>query len=212
MRDIPFFTTEYGTASLTLSQIPYTHRAYIRIHSAASAALFLDECIRFCRSAGADTIFATGHEICDGFPMHDSLIKMQVDKNLLGTSSAMLFPVTDHTVSYWTKIYQEKSKKLTNAVWMDIAAQQKVLTDGDAYFVHQDGKLLGTGKASNGQIQWICSVAPGAGKDILCALAGILPDDTIYLEVSSQNRKAIDLYTSLGFVATEELVKWHIIK
>ena len=43
MRDMPFFTTLSGVASLTLSQIPYTGKAYIRIQDSTEPEQFLRE-------------------------------------------------------------------------------------------------------------------------------------------------------------------------
>ena len=65
MKDIPLFTTEFGIASLTLNEIPYSRKAYFRIQDSAQPEQFVEECRDFCRAVGAEEIYATGHEYGD---------------------------------------------------------------------------------------------------------------------------------------------------
>ena len=76
MRDIPVFTTEYGVASLTLQDIPYRGTAYIKIQSTAQPKEFLDECVDFCIAAGAERVYAAGHDFLAAYPLHTALWQM----------------------------------------------------------------------------------------------------------------------------------------
>lgn len=209
MRDIPIFTTENGVASLVLSQIPYTSKAFIRIQDTANGSELLNECISFCISVGAESIYATGHPICENYPIYTSIFEMRTDRISIADTDAALFPVTEETLEKWRQIYNEKVKNIPAASWMTLQEAKK-MTDG--YFVHQDGTLLGIGKASGDRIDWIASCKPGAGKDVVCALCHALTGDTVTLEVASANEKAMNLYEKLGFIRTKELLKWHQVK
>ena len=154
MKDMPLFTTEYGVASLTLSQIPYTKQAYIRFQATAEPERFLTECIDFCKAAGAEHIFATGHSVCEGYPEHTKLLRMQADRSSIGETDAALFPVTSSTLNQWVEIYNQKVLNIPNGAWMTSIAAQKLLQKGDGYFVHRNGELLGIGKASGSEISF----------------------------------------------------------
>lgn len=209
MRDFPVFSTYNGVASLTLSQIPYTAKAYIRIQNAMEPELLLSECLDFCRMAGAEFIYATGHAVCQKYPHYTDVIKMQADRLSLGETDAMLFPVTAETVSQWQKIYNDKVSRVPMGTWLDSRRMADILQDGSGYFVHQNGNLLGIGSAAGRQIHWVASVVPGAGRDVVCALTHALGDDTVFLEVASTNEKAIALYNALGFVPVDRIADWY---
>ena len=209
MRDIPIFTTEKGIASLVLSQIPYTYKAYIRIQDTMDGVEFLKECVSFCVSAGAESVYATGHSLCENYPVYTSVLEMRADLSAIAEMDAALFPVTDQTAEYWREIYNKKVCSVPAGSWMTMQDAKK-MTDG--YFIHRNGELLGIGKASADKIHWVASCADGAGKDVLCALCHALTGDTVTLEVASANTKAIRLYEKLGFIPTKEILKWYQVK
>ena len=84
-----------------------------------------------------------------------------------------------------------------------------MLEDGTGYFVHRGRMLLGIGKVSGGEIQWVASTVPGAGRDVVCALAHAAWADTLELTVASENKKAVRLYENLGFVKAQEISRWY---
>jgi hypothetical protein len=61
------------------------------------------------------------------------------------------------------------------------------------------------------EIRFVASLFPGAGAEIVCALAHGISDDVIVLEVASQNQKAVSLYESLGFVKSKEISLWYCV-
>lgn len=211
MRDFPVFTTAYGVASLTLSQIPYTKTAYIRLQDTLDPEALLEECLAFCRLAGAETVYATGHTICEKFPLYTYVYKMQADRISVGETEAMLFPVTAETASVWQRIYNQKVLRVPNGAWMDESAMKKQLTDGGCYFVHSNGELIGIGSVLDQQIRWVAAVVSGAGKDVVRALLHVVTEETVFLEVASANSKALSLYQALGFVSTECLSSWYCV-
>lgn len=211
MKDIPMFTTEYGVASLVLKEIPYQQAAYITLQASQEPEKLLDECVGFCRACGAERIYAAGHEILESRPLYTAMWEMRCAIDSLPDSDAALFPVTEQTLDRWRQIYNEKVKKVPNGAWMAEANGREMLKTGDGYFIHRNGELLGIGRASGDRIDWVASVKPGAGKDVVCALAHALWADTASLTVASENQKAVKLYESLGFLKVKELSRWFVV-
>lgn len=212
MRDFPLFTTQQGVASLTLSQIPFTKKAYIRIQSSLEPEAFLQECVSFCSACGAEEVFAAGHAICENYPLHTSILRMQVPIEGIGDTDAALFPVTEQTLEEWRTIYNQKVRNVPNGAWMTVKMANTLLKSGEGYFVHKNGDLLGIGQVSGAQIHWVASLKPGAGADVVRALCHAVSAETVYLEVASENTKAVSLYKNLGFCVAQEISKWYRVK
>ena len=103
MKDIPMFTTEYGTASLILKEVPYRQEAYIHIQDVQPEGFeeHMKECVSFCRMAGAEKIYAKGHEALERYPLHTAVYEMRGASQWDPEQVACLFPVTEETVGRW---------------------------------------------------------------------------------------------------------------
>ncbi len=211
MKDIPVFTTDLGVASLTLSEIPYTKQAYIRIQASAEPEAFLQECLDFCRCAGAESVYASGSKMCEKYPLHTQILRMRANIAELGETNASLFPVTEETIDAWRSIYNDKVRNVPNGAWMNEARGRTLLKNGNGYFVHQNGKLIGIGIASGDQISWVASLVPGGGRTVICALCHALTEETVQLEVASENKKAVSLYQKMGFVTSGLVSNWYVL-
>lgn len=211
MRDFPMFTTEYGVASLVLREIPYRQEAYVTILDSREPKKLLHECVSFCRVCGAERIFATGHASLEAYPLHTALWQMRCGTDVLPDTDAALFPVLETTLETWREIYNQKVTKVPTGAWMTEKSAKEMLTGGGGYFVHRGGKLLGIGLISDDVIQWVASVQPRAGKDVVCALNHAIAADTVSLTVASANEKAVALYENLGFVKVAEQKKWYLV-
>ena len=209
MQDFPIFTTEYGVASLFLREIPYRGRAHIKIQSTQDPEKLLDECISFCRVCGGSWIDAAGHPFLEKYPLITAILEMQCDRQVIGQTDACLFPVTEQTLQQWLDIYNERMAQISNAAYLDSRDGRKLLEEGDGYFVHRDGQLLGIGKAKGDFIDTVIAVRPGAGQTVVQALCDVLQTDTVRLWVASANTRAIRLYERMGFVVTKELSRWY---
>lgn len=209
MKDIPVFDTENGVASLFLQEIPYRKRAHIKIRSSLEPEKFLDECIGFCRMCGAEWIDASGHDYLQNYPLITALNQMQCPKERIGQTEACLFPLTQETLGEWIAIYNERMGDVPNCAWIDEAQAKTMLADGDCYFVHENGALIGIGSASNGMLHTVAAVKRGMGETVVRALVSILDTDTVTLNVASENKKAIRLYEKMGFLKTKELTRWY---
>ena len=210
MRDFPIFTTDYGVSSLILKEIPYKNEAYIRIQDVQEDFFqeHLQECISFCRMAGAERVFAAGHSRLEAYPLHTAVLEMRGTAWVDPQKLKSLFPVTEATVERWRGICNERMRRIDNAATLEARDEQDILK-GESYFVHQDGDLLGIGWLEDGKLLAVAAVKPGAGETVMHTLMSLVEGSTMTLEVASTNEKAIRLYEKLGFVKTAEKTRWY---
>ena len=212
MRDFPVFTTQYGVASLVLKEIPYTGRGYIVMRSTLDPEALLNECMEFCVAVGAEQVYASGDQWLQKFPFHTSILKMQCPRDSLEETEAALWPVEEKTLEHWRMLYNEKSIKIPNGAWLSERECKNLLKEADAYFVHWDHQLLGTGLVTNNEILWVSSLVQGKGAEVVRALAHAMTTDVLELDVASENKKAFDLYKRLGFIVIEEKSRWYRVR
>lgn len=211
VKDFPVFTTETGVSSLILKEVPYRKTAYIHIQDVQTEGLkdHLDECISFCRMVGAERICATGHEGLIQYPQYMRLLELRgtawVDKSLL----CNLFPVTEQTVPRWRQIYNESMRSVDNAETMEARDEKKILQSGGAYFIHDNGNLLGIGWMDDTKLLVVASVVPGAGQRLMHTLMSLVEGADMTIEVASTNEKALRLYEKLGFLPVREVACWY---
>lgn len=211
MKDIPFFTTQYGAASLTLSQIPYTGDSYIRIQSVLDGMRLLQECVDFCRAAGASRVYATGDEVTMHYPFHTQIWRMCCERACIPKTDAVLVSVNDDTLEQWRTIHNDKMRYVPNAAFMNLSAANKLLETCSAYYVVRKGQTLGIGAVEGAEIRAIASTVSGSGKDIVSALNSALTGEIAFVEVASENHTAIGLYERMGFVQDQLIAQWHKI-
>lgn len=211
MRDFPIFTTDYGVASLILKEIPYKKQAYIIIRDVQRDGIVphLQECVSFCKMAGAEQIYAAGNDALGAYPLYTSVVEMRGQVNTPAEELAQLFPVTEQTLSRWREIYNEKMRNVDNAGTLEKRDEKRIMESGGAYFVHEDGKLLGIGWMEDHKLLAIAGTVPGAGERVLRTLLSVTDGDSVTLEVASTNLPAIRLYEKLGFVAVNEISRWY---
>lgn len=209
MKDIPVFDTEYGVASLILKEIPYRGRAYIKIQSALDPEKLLAECVGFCRACGAERIEAAGDPILEKYPLITEMWLMTCGRETLGETDACLFPMTQQTVERWLELYNQRMADVPNAAYLDSKDGQEFLENGDCYFVHRDGKLLGIGKAAEDYIDIVIAAEPGMGQTVVKVLSSVLTEDMVRVAVAGANERAVRLYERMGFVKTKEISRWY---
>ena len=206
------FDTAYGIASLVLKEIPYKGIAYIILREVWDAEKLLGECVSFCRMAGADIICAAGHESLEAYPHYTTVYEMRGEAVVEKPDLKSLFPVTDATVTRWRHIYNEKMRPIDNAATMTAFDEKRIVQSGGAYFVHENGELLGIGWLDDTQLLAVASVKPGAGRTVMNTLMSLVEGAQMTLEVASTNERAIRLYEKLGFIKTREVSRWYRIQ
>lgn len=211
MRDFPIFTTEYGLSSLTLKEIPYKNKAYIHIRDVQPDFFqeHLKECVSFCRMCGADAIFAAGNEKLEAYPRHMAVVEMRGMARPDPEQVKCLFPVTEATVSEWRRIYNEKMRPVDNTATLESRDEKKILESGGAYFVHENGRLLGIGWVEENKLLAVAAVEQGAGWPVMHTLMSLMEEEQMVLEVASTNERAVRLYERLGFLKTCEISRWY---
>ena len=159
--------------------------------------------------AGAEKIYAQGHEELSQYPLHAAVYEMRgkawVDTKLLEN----IFPVTEATAETWRKLCNERMRGVDCAATQTAGDEKEILESGGAYFVHSAGELLGIGWMKDTELLAVCSVKPGAGERVMHTLMSLVEGAGMTLEVASTNAKAIRLYEKLGFLRTAEKVRWY---
>lgn len=213
LRDFPIFTTDFGVSSLVLKEVPYRKEAYIRIRDASVEhfAAHLEECVEFCKMAGAERIFAAGHDCLEAYPLYTTVLEMRSTVQVNPEQMANLFPVTEQTVSRWRSIYNERMRGVDNATTLESRDEKQILTSGGAYFVHREGQLLGIGWMQDSKVLAMASVVPGAGEAVLRTLLSLASQEQATLEVASTNHRAIRLYKKMGFLVVREVSRWYCV-
>ena len=209
MKDFPMFTTEYGVASLVLKEIPYKEEAYVTIRATEQPEELLAECVSFCRICGAEKIYATGHELLEKYPLQTAVLEMQGEALPEAEKIASLFPVTEQTVTRWRQLCNERMRCVDNAATLESRDEKDILASGGAYFVHENGELLGIGWIDRGELLAVASVKPGAGERVMHTLFSMMPGQALRLQVASTNQRAVRLYERLGLIKTREVSRWH---
>lgn len=209
MKNIPMFTTENGVASLILQEIPYRQEAYVHIRSTAAPEAFFRECVDFCKMAGSEKVYLTGHPLLEtSYSFHTSVLRLRraLPEN---RESGCLFPVQRETLEKFREIYNRRMAKVDNAATLTLSGAEDLLKRGDGYFVHDGKTLLGIGIASGGSIDCVIAEVRGTGQRVMEALFHALSEDSVELEVASTNAPAMALYERMGFVCVEEISRWY---
>ena len=211
MRDLPFFITDNGVADLILKEIPYKQTAYIRVREAQPGELdeLIGECRSFCRMAGADDIYATGHPELDRWPLYTEVLAMRGTAGVDREKLCSLFPVTDQTVAQWRKIYNERMASVHNSATLESRDEKRIVESAGAYFVHENGELLGIGWLEDTALLAVASVKSGAGEKVMHTLMSLVEGAVMSLEVASTNGRAIKLYEKLGFLPVASVSRWY---
>ena len=214
MKDIPLFSTEFGVADLILKEVPYRETAYIRIHAVQEGGFLplLRECRKFCRMVGAEHIYAAGHDSLADFPLYTSVLEFRGTAQVNSEKTANLFPVTEETVSKWRGIYNERMRNVDNSATLESRDELRIISSGGAYFVHDNGELLGIGWLEDTKLLAMAAVKPGAGERVMNSLMSLTEGNSMTLEVASTNSKAIRLYEKLGFIPVKEVSCWYDVR
>lgn len=212
MRNIPFFTTENGVATLVLKEIPYKGEGYILVHGANKMEALLAECAELLRACGANRIFARGEGLSENLPVHAAVWKMTAEKALLPQTKAVLVPLTRETGARYRQLMNQKMRGVPCASTMEQRDLDALLQRGGGYFVREGDKTIGAGQVAGNEISLLASTAIGKGAAVVCALASGIAAPEIKVRVALENEKALALYKRLGFQMEELVEIWHVLR
>lgn len=209
LKDFPLFTTENGIASLKLSQIPYTGVAYITLRDSQLPDALLADCTSFCRAVGAERVYACGCDLSGKYQIHTHIWQMEVHRDRVGQTDAVLTPVSRENLSEFRSLYNEKMTDVPNASRMTQMQGRDML--GKSYFVSRDGQMLGIVIGSGNMIEAIASCVPGSGETLVRGICSVLTGDVFTLTVASTNTRAVNLYRRMGFTVSNTIATWYKI-
>ena len=211
MKNIPFFTTDSGVASLTLEQVPFNQTAYIRIQSSCEPELLLKECLDFCKAIGSEAVYATGIEepACSSAAV--SVIRMTRDRDGLSGAELTLVSVDETSGEEFRRIYNEIMHEIPFASFMKSDDLKTLVDKRNGYYLYCHQELVGIGIADGAWIRAIISLKRGAGESILLALNQVLEGDTVMVELVDTNKRAKRLYERMGFCFSEVVSTWYKI-
>ena len=208
VKDLPMFTTENGVASLTLREIPYSKRAYIRIQSSVESRKLLQECVDFCRAVGAEEIYAAGDSLETMLPHYTDILEMCALRTNFPDTDATAVQVEEQQLLLFREIYNEKMRNVPNAAHFTDRDSRDMLKGQCGYVVIQQNKVIGIGIAADNTVEMLASLERGKGSDVLSALAMRLCSEQVRVIVASANLKAMALYESLGFKTVNIIGRW----
>ena len=190
MKDLPLFPCNDGLASLILSEIPYKREAYILVRSVfGSLDGLLRQCAAFCRSAGAEKVYAGGEQDFSAYPVYAHLVERSLEKEKLPETAAVAEKTEDPR---WAELYNQRFRHVHGA-------KTYLVTPENAYFILEQGRYIGLGQLIDGELAAVASLEPGCGEKSLIALARELPGPRIRLLCAEENAPATRLYDRLGF-------------
>lgn len=219
MKDIPVFTSEFGIATLILSEIPYKRRAYVVARSAQEGKLpaLLEECRAFCVAAGAESVCATVREEIeipvDFLPhAHDMLWLYAVRNSIIVPFEPVeLVTVDDTNGAEFLRSYNMLFYDVPNSATYTDEDLRRIAEQGRAYLALVDGEIAGIGEVIGNEI---CSIGvlpshQGLGERLMRTLVETIHDDIIKLQVSTANPRAKRLYERMGFGGAELISQWY---
>ena len=236
MKDIPLFQAQGGLATLFLSQIPHTGRAWVLLHSYDPASLedVLAQCRSACRVCGA-----TRGYVCFAEPEADipsgllhayDLLELAgpnptIPSNRAGQGPAparpsptidqplSLEPLTEQTAQAFADCYQAVFGALRHARVCRLADAKKLAVTGGAWLVRQSGVLVGLGQVRDSEIQALGLLPEfrgrGLGRALMRLLAGQIPADRVTVHTTSEDAPALGLYRSLGLTEVRPAERWY---
>ena len=103
----------------------------------------------------------------------------------------------------------ERLREVDNAATLTAADEKKILQSGGAYFVHQEGELLGVGWMEDTKLLQVAAVKPGVGELVMHSLMSLVEGADMTIEVASTNTRALRLYEKLGFLTVRDVMQWY---
>ena len=211
MKNIPFFTTMYGVASLTLDQIPFNRIAYIRIQTALEPDPLLKECLDFCKAVGAETVYATGINEPGNSLACVSVIRMTRKRAGLSNTDLTIVSADKSNGDSFRSIFNEHMRKISHASAMTGDDLNAIIEKENGYLLYRNQHLQGIGVADGEWIRAIISIEKGAGEAVLLGLNQMLKGESVTVELVDSNQRAKRLYEKMGFRLCETVSTWYKI-
>lgn len=210
MTDLPIYTAADGLATLILHEIPAKREGYILVRAVFGTLHgLLHECAAFCRSAGAERVYAGGAADFSGYPVFARLIERSAEFPVLPQTDCTLEPVTQDTAERWAALYNERFASVPSAQSCGFAETRRLAQSGECWFVLEHGRHIGLGRVRGQTLAALASLEPGAGEKTLLALVRHCRMHRVELVCAEENARAMALYDRLGFSRGETKQCWY---
>ena len=213
MKDIPIFTGENGVATLILREIPHQQRAYVMLRTVWRLQPFLAECRDFCRMAGAESVYVTGQEDLSGLPFVHAMERWSCSRSDLPplVEPVDLTPLDDSNRETFRTLYNQLFAQIPNAATCTPQEVERIQREERAALAVVEGQIAGLAQWTDGRLEAIGvdSGFRGLGYRLALTVLHRMTTETMELQVSSANQRALALYQRLGFTKTETLSRWY---
>lgn len=213
MKDIPIFTGEHGIATLILREIPHQQRAYVMLRTVWRLQPFLEECRAFCRMAGAESVYVTGDSDLDDLPFVHEMQRWTCRRADLPplTEPVQLQPLADDNREEFRCLYNALFAQVPNAATCTAQEAERIQREEQAALAVVNGQTAGLVQWTDHRLEAIAVALEYRGLGYRLALTVLqqMPSETVELQVSSANERALRLYQRLGFVKAETLSRWY---
>lgn len=216
MNNIPVFTSQGGTATLILREIPVSKRAYILLRTVlpGMAENLVAECASFCKMCGAEEVFVSWADGDLPFlsPAYDIYL-LHVSKSALPEGKLVtLTPMTPENDAIYQRIYNRCFSHVSHAASYDRGQIARIYREHQRAFLALDegDRPYGIGELHGDELAAI-AVLPnhrGTGTDLAISLLQLCPGEDLKVTVASDNEAAMGLYEKLGFHLAGVESKW----
>lgn len=214
MQNIPIFTAANGMASLVLREIPYSGTAYVMLRAVwnGKTEALLEECGGFCRSAGAETVYASdGMNDLPADHAYD-ILRLYLCRQALPPLQRQveLVPVSAENGSAYLRIYNACFRTVPGAASYDRKDLKRLMEQGTGFLAVDRGEFAGVVELERDGIAGI-AVLPthkGLGYDLALTALHRLQADVLQLKVADTNIPALKLYRRLGFGEDTTVSRW----
>lgn len=202
MKDIPIFTVPDGMATLILREIPTRREGYVLVRAVFTTLdALLCECERFCRAAGAETVYFGGNADFSAYPVYARLVEREIDCARLPRTTASARPVAKEERAEWERHYRER--------FQDVPLAQSAPKLENACFIVENGERIGLGQVEGETLRVVASLKKGCGADCVAALAAASGARRLKLLCAEENLPAMRLYDRLGFTVEGVREIWY---
>ncbi len=210
------FSSQGGTASLILREIPFSKKAYIILGTVVEENLdaMIRECRSFCRACGAEICYISRPGGSLPLPHAHDILRLSAKKaDLPQGESVSLAGIQEDNDSIYISLYNQCFSDVSGAAFYDRKQIQRIYLLRQKAFLAllPDGTPYGFGELHDNELSAI-GVLPeyrGRGYDLALALLRHCPGPEITVTVASDNPAALRLYEKLGFRMAETVSKWY---
>lgn len=219
MNNIPVFTSQGGTATLILREIPISGKAYVLLRTVlpGQAENLAAECASFCKMCGAEEIFASWEDGDLPFlaPAYDIYLLHVAKSALPEGKPVQLVPMTPENDAIYQRIYNRCFYHVSHAASYDRGQIARIYREHQRAFLALDERErpYGIGELHGDELAAI-AVLPkyrGRGMDLAVALLQLCPGEDLHVTVASDNDAAMRLYEKLGFHLFGVESKWYVV-